>query len=101
MSFSLTRSAAVAALASVVCFLVAGAVGQNQDGWLGDALPQWLGNVAWAGFLLGLLATALLGMALLVRRVIGRRPADGGPAISGCRGAAPSSAPPAGSRPRA
>ncbi len=78
MFFSLGRAAAVAAVVTVICFLVAGAVGQDQDGWLGDALPQWLGILTWAGFLLGLLVTVLFGVALLVRRITGRRTAAGG-----------------------
>lgn len=76
MPFSLPRATVVAAVVTAVCFLLAGAVGQNQDGWAGDALPQWLGNIAWFGFLLGLLATIVLGIALLVRRFTGGRDRD-------------------------
>jgi hypothetical protein len=67
MPFSLARATIVAAVVTLVCFLLAGAVGQDQDGWLGDTLPQWLGNVGWFGFLLGLLVTVVLAIALLVR----------------------------------
>lgn len=58
----------IAAIVTVVCFLVAGAVGQDQDGWAGNALPQWLGNIAWFAFLLGLLITLVLALVGLVRR---------------------------------
>ncbi len=82
MSFSLARTAAIAAMASLICFLVAGAVGQDQDGWLGDALPQWLGDLAWFGLLIGLLVTVVLVVTLLVRRLTGRRSTGGGHAIT-------------------
>ncbi len=76
MSASLPKLTAGAAVVTVICFLVAGAVGQDQDGWLGDALPQWLGNIAWVGFLLGVLLTVVLGVALLATRLTkGRRAA--------------------------
>lgn len=81
MSFPLARAATVAAIVTAVCFLMAGAVGQDQDGWLGDALPQWLGNITWAGFLIGGLTTMLLVVAMLIRRMTGRRSTGGGQAI--------------------
>ena len=82
MSVSLGRATALSALVTVVCFVVAGAVGQHQDGWVGDPLPQWLGDVAWIGLLLGVLVTVLLGVALLVRRLTGRGAAGGDSAVS-------------------
>lgn len=72
MPVSLARATVIAAIVTVVCFLVAGAVGQDQDGWAGDALPQWLGNIAWMGLLLGLAVTLVLGVVLLVQRLTGR-----------------------------
>jgi hypothetical protein len=72
MSLSLARATAIAAVVTVICFLVAGAVGQDQDGWAGDALPQWLGNVAWFGLLVGIVVTVVLGVLLLVTRLRGR-----------------------------
>lgn len=75
MAFSLARATVTAAVVTVLCFVVASAVGQDQDGWAGDALPQWLGNITWFGFLLGLLATLVLGVALLAKRLTHRSPA--------------------------
>lgn len=54
----------------VVCFLVAGMVGQHEDGWV-DGTPQWLGDIAWFGLLAGVLVTALVGVWLLVSTVRG------------------------------
>ena len=55
---------------TVVCFVLAGMVGQHQDGWV-NGMPQWIGDTAWAGFMLGLLATVLSGIYLLVRNLRG------------------------------
>jgi hypothetical protein len=55
----------------VVCFLIAGMVGQHQDGWV-EGMPQWLGDVAWFGLLLGVLVTVLVGVWLAISAVRGR-----------------------------
>jgi len=56
---------------TAVCFVLAGMVGQHQDGWV-SGMPQWIGDTAWAGFMLGLLATVLTGVWLLVQSLRGR-----------------------------
>jgi hypothetical protein len=58
---------------TVVCFALAGMIGQHNDGPWGD-LPEWLGSVSWFGFLIGLLGVIVSGIYLLVR-TMGRRSA--------------------------
>ncbi|MDT7571689.1 MAG: hypothetical protein QOE05_1863 [Actinomycetota bacterium] len=61
----------------VVCFVIAGMVGQHQDGWV-SGMPQWLGDIAWFGLLLGVLVTVLAGIWLLISTLRGRsRPTTG------------------------
>ena len=56
---------------TVVCFALAGLIGQHNDGPWGD-LPEWLGTASWAGFLIGLLATVLMGIYWLVQSMRSR-----------------------------
>jgi ABC-type branched-subunit amino acid transport system permease subunit len=56
---------------TIVCFALSGLIGQHNDGPWGG-LPEWLGSASWFGFLLGLLATILTGIYLLVRSMRGR-----------------------------
>lgn len=51
---------------TIVCFALAGLIGQHNDGPWGG-LPEWLGSAAWFGFLIGLLATAVTGIYWAVR----------------------------------
>ena len=60
---------------TIVCFALAGLIGQHNDGPWGG-LPEWLGSASWAGFLLGLLGVILSGAYLLVT-TLGRRRATG------------------------
>jgi hypothetical protein len=60
---------------TIVCFALAGLIGQHNDGPWGG-LPEWLGSASWFGFLLGLLGVILSGAYLLVTS-LGRRRATG------------------------
>ena len=50
-----------ALVVTVLCMLIAGMIGQHNDGPWGG-LPEWLGAVTWFGFLIGLLVTVVLGI---------------------------------------
>lgn len=56
-----------------VCFALSGLIGQHNDGPWGG-LPEWVGSVSWFGFLIGVLATVVSGIYLLIR-TMGRRSA--------------------------
>jgi drug/metabolite transporter (DMT)-like permease len=62
---------------TIVCFVLSGLIGQHNDGPWGG-LPEWLGSASWFGFMLGLLATVLSGVYLLVRRMRGEGSATTG-----------------------
>ena len=65
---SSTKLFVTVAIITVVCFVLAGLIGQHNDGPWGD-LPEWLGSVSWFGFLLGAVLTIITGiMALMSRR---------------------------------
>jgi hypothetical protein len=46
---------------TVLCFVLAGMIGQHNDGPWGD-LPEWLGTASWIGFNIGVLATVVAGI---------------------------------------
>lgn len=64
----LGKLTAIVAAVTAVCFVIAGLIGQHNDGPLGG-LPEWLGAVTWFGGLLGALMTAVLVLVLLGQRV--------------------------------
>ena len=64
----LGKLTAIVAAVTAVSFLIAGLIGQHNDGPLGD-LPEWLGAVTWFGGLLGALMTAVLVLVLLGQRL--------------------------------
>jgi hypothetical protein len=51
---------------TVLCFVLAGLIGQHNDGPWGD-LPEWLGTASWIGFNLGVLATVVAGIYWLIQ----------------------------------
>jgi drug/metabolite transporter (DMT)-like permease len=61
---------------TVLCFVLAGLIGQHNDGPWGG-LPEWLGSASWFGFLLGLLATVIAGIYWLAQSVRARGRAAG------------------------
>ncbi len=65
---------AVGAVLSVTaaCLLLAGLIGQRNDGPWGD-LPAWLGAVSWFGFLGSAVALLVLSAYLVVARLRARR----------------------------
>jgi hypothetical protein len=67
---------AIALVFTVLCFALAGLIGQHNDGPWGG-LPEWLGSASWGGFLIGLLATVLLGIYWLVQSLRTRGSAAG------------------------
>ena len=57
---------------TILCFALAGMIGQHNDGPWGG-LPEWLGSASWFGFLLGVLATVVSGIYWAVSGVSRRR----------------------------
>ena len=68
----LGRLTVVVAAVTAVCFVIAGLIGQHNDGPLGG-LPEWMGALTWFGGLIGLLITVVLALVLLVKRLSGGR----------------------------
>ena len=56
---------------TILCFVLAGLIGQHNDGPWGG-LPEWLGSASWFGFLLGVLATVIAGIYWATRSMRSR-----------------------------
>ena len=61
---------------TVLCFALAGLIGQHNDGPWGD-LPEWLGTASWIGFNVGALATLVAGIYWATRSMRARGGATG------------------------
>jgi hypothetical protein len=61
---------------TVLCFTLAGLIGQHNDGPWGG-LPEWLGSASWGGFLIGVLATIITGIYWAAQSIRSRGGATG------------------------
>ena len=61
---------------TVLCFALAGLIGQHNDGPWGG-LPEWLGSASWFGFLLGVLAIIVTGIYWAAQSMRSRGSATG------------------------